>query len=66
MTIRISPDGGATWSVSKLLHEGPSAYSSLAVLPDATIGCLYERGRTQLYEDITFARFNMDWLSSGR
>jgi BNR/Asp-box repeat. len=33
MTVRLSRDGGATWSVSRLLYEGPSAYSSLALLP---------------------------------
>src|SRR5262249_19099022 len=27
LTVRVSYDAGATWSLSKLLHEGPSAYS---------------------------------------
>ena len=43
MTVRLSYDEGETWPVSKLLHAGPSAYSSLAVLPDLSVGCLYER-----------------------
>ena len=63
MTLRVSYDAGATWPVSRLLHEGPSAYSSLAALHDSTIGCLYERGWQELYENITFARFNMEWLT---
>jgi sialidase-1 len=63
MTVRLSRDGGRTWPVARLLHEGPSAYSSLAVLRDKTIGLLYERGETQPYERITFARFSPRWLT---
>jgi sialidase-1 len=66
MTLRMSSDEGVTWPVSKLLHEGPSAYSSLAALRDSTIGCLYERGVKDLYETITFARFNTEWLSNNK
>lgn len=29
MTVWVSPDGGATWPVKRLVDEGPSAYSSL-------------------------------------
>jgi sialidase-1 len=65
LTVRLSPDDGGTWPVSKLLHEGPSAYSDLAVLADGAIGCLYERGSKQAYEKITFARFNLSWLTGG-
>ena len=62
MTVRLSDDEGKTWPVARVLHEGPAAYSCLAVLPDGTIGCLYERGAKQPYETITFARFTLDWL----
>ena len=71
MTVRLSYDEGKTWPVSKLLHAGPSAYSSLAVLRDLSVGCLYERnGVTESsekspYETITFARFTLDWLTDG-
>ncbi len=44
MTVRASYDGGHTWPVSEVLHDGPSAYSCLAVLPGGDVGCLYERG----------------------
>lgn len=64
MTVRLSYDEGNSWPLSKLLHQGPSAYSSLAVLPDGSIGCLYERGDESAYETITLARFGLDWLSS--
>jgi sialidase-1 len=65
MTVRLSYDEGKSWPVSKALYEGPSAYSALAVLPDMTIGCLYERGNKTPYETITFARFTVEWLTDG-
>jgi sialidase-1 len=63
MTVRLSRDGGQTWPVSRVMHAGPSAYSSLAVLKDGTIGLLYERGDKGSYERITFAHFDLDWLN---
>jgi sialidase-1 len=63
MTVRLSRDGGRTWPLAAVLHEGPAAYSCLAALPDGTIGCLYERGTKSAYETITLARFPRDWLA---
>jgi sialidase-1 len=65
MTVRLSYDEGETWPVAKELFAGPSAYSSLAVLPERAIGCLYERGDTHPYETITLARFSLSWLTDG-
>jgi sialidase-1 len=65
MTVRMSDDGGQTWPVARVVHEGPSAYSSLAVLRDGTFGLLFERGVKGFRETITFLRFNRDWLSQG-
>lgn len=62
MTVRLSYDDGKTWPISKVLHEKDSAYSCLTVLPKKEIGCLYERGETNAYEKITFARFPLSWL----
>ena len=62
LTVRLSEDDGRSWRYSKLLYEGPSAYSSLAVLPDRTVGLLYERGRQRAYEQIVFAHFDMGWI----
>jgi sialidase-1 len=62
MTVRLSRDEGRTWPVSRLIHAGGSAYSCLAVLPDGTVGLLYERGG---YRTITFARFTLGWLEGG-
>jgi len=63
LTVRLSRDDGKTWPVSRRLHEGPAAYSCLAMLPDKTIGCLYECGRTNAYEKISFARFPLAWVA---
>jgi sialidase-1 len=65
LVVRVSRDDGKTWPVFKTLYEGPAAYSCLTVLPDKMIGCLYECGRTNAYEKITFARFPLDWLEGG-
>jgi len=61
-TVRLSPDGGATWPFSRELHAGPAAYSCLTPLPRGQVGCLYERGETNAYQRITFARFSLNWL----
>ena len=66
MTVRLSNDEGVSWSISRILHEGPSAYSSLVVLPDRSIGVLFERGKRSPYERITFERFTLEWLIGER
>jgi sialidase-1 len=65
-TVKLSYDEGRTWPEARELHAGPAAYSSLAVLPDGTVACLYERGEKRPYEGIAFARFNVEWLTAGR
>lgn len=62
LTVRYSPDGGKTWPQACTLHEGPAAYSSLAVLPDGSVLCLYERGNDGPYERVTLARFPLEVL----
>jgi sialidase-1 len=65
MTVRLSYDEAKTWPVAKRLWDGPAAYSCLAVLPDNTLACLYERGGKNPYEKITLARFSLGWLTDG-
>ena len=65
MTVRLSYDNGKTWPVARQVYAGPSAYSCLTVLPDMTVGLLYERGDKNRNEKITFARFNLEWLTKG-
>jgi sialidase-1 len=63
MTVRLSHDEGKTWPVARELYAGPSAYSCLVVLPDKSIGCLYERGAKSAYETIVLARLTLEWLT---
>lgn len=56
MAIRASYDEGKTWPVIKTLYAGAAAYSSMAVLPDGTVGCLYEAGKKTPYEGILFQK----------
>lgn len=66
MTIRLSYDEGISWPVSKVLYKGPSAYSNMTILPDRTIGILYEKGEKSSIEKISFARFDIGWLTNGK
>ncbi|MSP14381.1 MAG: exo-alpha-sialidase [Chloroflexi bacterium] len=78
MTVRLSYDEGHTWPVAKSIHAGPAAYSCLAVLPDQSIACFYERGdldphekatlaqsKSAWHQKVTLARFNLAWLTDG-
>lgn len=58
LSVQLSQDSGATWSIPKTLEKGSSAYSDLAVLPDQDVVCLYELG-----DSIFAARFSLDWVS---
>lgn len=70
VTIYLSEDDGETWPIKKRLVDGYSAYSSLTVLSDGTIGALVEEGKWDNNlpgEDgfqLVFYRFTMDWLTS--
>jgi sialidase-1 len=66
LTLRISYDEGTSWPVSKILYEGPSAYSCMTVLPDRSVGILYEKGEKTSNEKISFARFDIAWLTNGK
>lgn len=55
-------DAGLTWPwrYSKCLVPGASAYSSLCVLPDGTIGLYVEEGEGGY--SMVFYNFSLDWL----
>lgn len=65
MTIRISYDECRSWSEGQVLHAGPAAYSDLCITPDMQICCLYERGEQRPYETLSFAKFDLAWLTDG-
>ncbi|MBZ0299762.1 MAG: glycoside hydrolase [Anaerolineae bacterium] len=68
VTVKLSYDDCRTWPVSKVIEPGYSGYSALAVCPDGTILCLFERGKpdgTDTDDYLTLARFNLAWLTDG-
>jgi sialidase-1 len=66
MTVWASFDRGETWPIKRLVYEGLSAYSSLAAGPDGTVYLLFERGEKKLYDTMSVARFDLDWLADGK
>jgi len=67
VSVKLSYDEGETWPVSKVIDPGISGYSDLALGPDGSIYCLYERGGDKgfAYGYLTVARFNLAWLTDG-
>jgi sialidase-1 len=61
-TVRLSYDEGETWPIAKTLVPDEFMYSCLTVLPNLSLGCLYE---TDGYRRIRFARFTLEWLTDG-
>ena len=59
LVLRVSYDEGRTFQNERLISEEPAAYSDLTLLPDRTVGCLWERGD---YRFITFTRFDLSWI----
>jgi sialidase-1 len=60
LTIRLSDDQAKTWRAARVLDPGPSGYSDLAVGPDGSIYCLYERGAKSAA--LTVAKFQLEWV----
>jgi sialidase-1 len=66
VSVKISHDEGQTWPVNKLIEDGPSMYSDIAVTQASTILCFYGRGTKPGFAGagLTLARFNLEWLTS--
>ena len=60
LTIRLSRDNCRTWQVSRVLDQGPSAYSDLAITDGGRILCFYELGEG--YSKLVLARFSIQWI----
>ncbi len=65
VSVLMSYDEGTTWPVRKSIYTGASAYSSLTILRDGTIGLYYEVGEYEHYQ-MYFVRFSANWLTDGR
>ena len=64
VSVLLSYDEGKTFPIKKTICPTASAYSTLCVLPDGTIGCYYEDGPEKM--DLVFVRFSLDWLTNGK
>jgi len=64
ISVLLSYDEGGSWPVKKTIYPGVSAYSSLCILNDGTIGIYYEVGEYETYQ-MYFVRFSLDWLTNG-
>jgi len=62
VSVLLSYDEGETWPVRRTIYPGASAYSSLTILKDGTIGLYYEVGEYETYQ-MYFVRFSLDWLT---
>ena len=67
LTACVSFDSGRTWTHTRLIREGRSAYSSLAFNRREQLFCLlYELGDNDPYDrGIMCAAFDLEWLLSG-
>ncbi|MBR5532712.1 MAG: exo-alpha-sialidase [Bacteroidales bacterium] len=65
MSMFISYDEGDTWSVNKTICPGNGAYSSIAILPDGTIGVYTEEDYMTSDMSTFFLNFSLDWLTDG-
>ncbi len=69
LTVRLSYDEGETWSAGRTVWPHPASYSDMVVLDDMTVAYVYERankGSTHYWDELHFARFNLEWLTYGR
>jgi len=66
VTVYVSYDEGQTWPAHRCVVPFASAYSSLCVLPDGTIGLYVEEEDTDFagYQTV-FYNFSLDWLTQG-
>lgn len=70
VSVKLSRDEAQTWPINKLIEDGPSMYSDIAVTHSGTILCFY--GRSGDSKDaaafaggrLTLARFNLEWLTA--
>lgn len=72
VSIWVSYDEGETWDVKKLICNKYSAYSSITILKDGSIGMLVEEGKWDSSlpgEDgfnLYFVRFPLSWVTDGK
>jgi len=71
LTVWASFDGGKSWPLKRLVHDGPAAYSGLGVGRSGTpsqgkIFLIFEGGATDPHGGVQVTAFNLSWLLDGR
>lgn len=64
LTVRLSRDEGRSWPSARKLRDGDSQYTSVAKLPDGSLGCLYDCWADGNYR-LFFVRFDESWVTGG-
>lgn len=62
VSVFLSYNEGETWEIKKSICPTASAYSSLTILPDGTIGIFFEKESSNM--SLYFANFSLDWLTN--
>jgi len=66
VTVYVSYDEGGTWPASKCIVPYSSAYSSLCILPDGSIGLYVEEEYPgEAGYSMVFYNFSLEWLTDG-
>jgi len=60
ISLFVSEDQAKTWKLVNVIDPGPSAYSSLAMLPSGSVALLYERAKITPF-DPDFISFQVVW-----
>lgn len=62
MTVYVSFDDCQSWSNSRLVYQGPAAYSCLVKMNNNKVGLFFECGKNSPYETLRFISFPPDEL----
>lgn len=65
VTVFLSYDEAKTWGIKKSICKTGSAYSSIAILEDGTIGVYTEENYNTDAYSTYFVNFSLDWLTNG-
>lgn len=68
LSIKLSTDDCRSWTTNRVIEDGPSGYSDLAMLPGGRVLCLYECGQvTRMADDkyCMLATFDRAWVEEG-
>lgn len=66
LKVWISYDECKTWKKehARILQKGSVAYSDMTLLPDKSVGCLYESSNP--WHSIYYTSFTLEWLTGGK